>query len=79
MLKAHCNKCKKNYQVNMNEYCPFCDSTDVSIDEERKNKTKYNIEDFRGEHAEKKFWTALLNELHNIYTTLWELKEKTKN
>ena len=76
MPKAHCNTCKKIYQVNTKEYCPFCDSTNVTISGMGKMKAKYNIEDLRGEHAEERFRTALLNELHNIYSALWQMKEK---
>ena len=41
-------------------------------------KPKYTIEEFIGENAEKKFRVALLNELHNIYSALWEMKERKK-
>jgi len=39
-------------------------------------KLKYKIEEFIGENAEKKFRVSLLNELHNIYSALWEMKER---
>ena len=42
------------------------------------HKLKYTIEEFIGENAEKKFRVALLNELHNIYSALWEMKERKK-
>jgi len=42
---------------------------------------KYTIKDFKGSNMEQKSFTALVaiaNELHNIYSVLWELKENKK-
>ena len=79
MLKAYCNACKKTYLVNTKEYCPFCDATNVIINGvEKMGKAKYSIDDFEGLTTQErtlKVLVAMANELHNLYTLLWEIKE----
>ncbi|MBN1157625.1 hypothetical protein JXA85_08450 [Candidatus Woesearchaeota archaeon] len=40
---------------------------------------KYTINDFQGANMEQKSFNAMVaiaNELHNIYSVLWEIKER---
>jgi len=42
---------------------------------------KYTVRDFRGANMEQRSLnalTAIANELHNIYSVLWEIREKKK-